>query len=574
MKVFRCPSSNADPLRRPLLFSFRWYRGSQGSARSFQTLKPKIKSPTPGKARPAVGVQDAQHSFPERERALEKTPPLSSSSALSQALQTGRRPAAGAPSPPIDAYVSTLEKPLIPSHTRSPPSGTPGPHAAAVSEEEELEALTRKDGYDPAKVIRVNKRTQQLHLNSIQKELVWSARRKEYQSMLERFVACMQSHRSPIERCFTLLALHEEVIQRRLRLRADTYEGIFHTFYAVAVQSKGATGHLSSSAQASLTEGHALLEEDLYANPSVSGSVPEELASTVAASQALLTPQFIGNVWQTYRYMVDSGTNPSPLVVQYVMGMLEHAVGQVRSAARGGTTATATTTLLEAKAHSLMMDLDRFKLPPTEYTLNSYIGVCDGCGVMHLAVARVADYQSRHERQGSAGTYAKLITGLVRHGQHREAMSVVSTMQSVPMTTYLLNAVLQAARFSHDPLAAFTFYRAVVRTRGSIRPLPSQVTFSVLLEVICSELALDLARDGSQNARMPKERIRRRRRALEENLGFVLQEMKRHRVKGNGLFLNKLLGLLCRLGREKEAAALRASMEAKGVRVFDELKAG
>ncbi|EPY29058.1 hypothetical protein STCU_04746 [Strigomonas culicis] len=249
-----------------------------------------------------------------------------------------------------------------------------------------------------------------------------------------------------------------------------------------------------------------------------------------------------------YRYMVDSGTDPTARVVQYVMGLLERS-----AAVHGGDPAHRLRT--EAKAHSLMLDVDRHHLTPSEFTVNSYIGVCDasgGSGSMHLAAARVADYLSRHERQGSPGLYTRLLGGLLRHGHHAEALATVTTLQHTPLTNHLLNAVLQTARHSRDPSAAFAMYRAVLpasdRRALSDRPLrPSLHTMSILLEVM---------RETNDFA----------------ELDFVLREMKRYRLKGNGVLLNKILSALLVCERRREAQLLRTQMEAKHVVVFDELK--
>lgn len=480
-------------------------------------------------------------------------------------------------------YQSTLRKPLQRRHS--------GPHGAARDvrpgspADDPMEARlfsspsAKVDAYDPATVIETDARRGQLHLNPIQKELAWKARQEEYHGMLYRVVATLQSHSTPIEKCHTLLALHEEVIQHRLRLRVDTYEDIFHLYYAVAIRGH-ARGSLNPNANvhpvAAAAGGGTSCSHPLLLHEESEGgrggsllSVPKEVGSVTAASTSVLSPHFVQNLWRMYRYMVDSGTNPSPRVVQYMMGILEHHALSCQPSTSAhhryhASAGQSHTTLVEAKAHSLIMDVDRFKLTPTEYTVNSYIGVCDVCGVMHLAVARVADYQARHERQASAGMYAKLITGLVHNEQYDLAMSVITTMQSVPFSTQLLNAVLQAARFSRDPASAFTFYRAVLRprkggpagtgrgagqfyrnARTTQRLAPSLHTFSILVEVM---------RETGDFA----------------EIDFVLYEMRSYGIKGNGMLLNRLLGALLDARRTKEATALYSAMVAKHIRVFDE----
>jgi hypothetical protein len=498
-------------------------------------------------------------------------------------------------------YASTLRKKLTPRHTGQ--HGTVADrHSAHQDDEQRREAAelraeedraTQRDGYDPALVLQTDSRRRQVRLNPVQREMVWTARQQQYHSLLQRIVACLQSHRSPVEKCQTLFALHDEVIRHHLRLRADTYEDVFHTLYSVGVRRGGGAGQpgkASLAASAQLVSGNSLWESDLSGHEAArvsGGSLPAELASAAAASSTVLSAHGMEHVWEMYRYSVDSGTNPTARMLQYVMGLLEHA-SVALAVSRAPSTQTDTAhldgnrssshrarssglLLVEAKAHSLMMDADRYHLTPSEYTINSYIGVCEACDVMHLAVARVTDYQTRHERQPSAGMYARLITGLVRCGHYKDAMAVVTTMQNVPMSVYLLNAVLQAARHSSDPASAFTFYRSLFFTpssplhvdggsarregqqrrleppaRSSIRLIPSLVTFSILVEV------MQVTRSCAE-------------------LDFVLAEMRHYRTKGNGMLLNNLLKLMEDSGApEQQRDALRCAMESKHIRVFDE----
>ncbi|RNF04659.1 uncharacterized protein Tco025E_07916 [Trypanosoma conorhini] len=408
-------------------------------------------------------------------------------------------------------------------------TAAPGPSSKAAAplrghselqgrEEEEAAVMS---AHDPAAVVRLDSRRRQLHLSPVQRELIWGARRRQYQQLLLRIVACMESHLSPIEKCHALLALHEEVIAKRLRLRADTYEDIFHVFYAVAT--------LGSAAP-------ALAEEELVDRRGLTSSssslLPAEFAGAGVAAASLLAGPLLQSLWTMYRYMIDSGTNPTPRAVQHVMGVLE----------RRGTRDA----VVEARAHSLMLDLDRFHLAPTEYTVAAYVGVCDSNGVMHLAVARVTDYRVRHERQVSPGVYARLLFGLAHNQQYEEAVACLTTLGSVAVTPHLLNAVLHVARHSRSPLSAFSFYRSVTGRRGGgVAPTPH--TISILLEAMCVTGCYD-------------------------EMDFLLREMRRHRVRGGKLTLNRLLEVLLTLGRRTEAVALCAAMDKKGVLVFDELR--
>nr|CCC50168.1 conserved hypothetical protein [Trypanosoma vivax Y486] len=380
--------------------------------------------------------------------------------------------------------------------------------------------------HDPATVVTLDSREQQLHLNFIQHELVWSARSREYQQLLVRVVTCLESHLAPIEKCHTLLVLHEEVVQKRIRLRSDTYEDIFHTFHAVAM--------LGSAVPA--IEAEEVNGRGAFGITSTSFLPPEFIGANVAAASLVSAPA-LQNLWTIYRYMIDSGTNPTARITQYVMAILERYPRK--------------DPIVEARAHSLMMDIDRFRLTPTEYTVNSYIGVCDRNGVMHLAVARVTDYRTRHGRQPSAGMYARLLFGLVHNQQHKEALTCLATMSSVPITQHLLNATLLVARHSRDPLSAFSVYKSVMsrqsRTPGSFHMVPGAHTFSILLEAMWEAQCFG-------------------------ELDFLLREMQRYSVKGSQRTLNKLLRTLLELGRREEATTLCAAMGKKGMTVFDELK--
>ncbi|CCW71577.1 unnamed protein product [Phytomonas sp. Hart1] len=456
----------------------------------------------------------------------------------------------------------------------------------------------RRSPFPTAGVLRVDSSRQTVELNATQRDLVWQARRADYQTTLIRIVGVLQAHRTGAEKLHVLRALHEdEVIRRRLRLRQDTYEEIFHLFYAVAMQASGVPpGHLNESALP--VRGCVRWEEEWRGGPAGAGGV-HEFATPLTTALAILSPHWIQQLWRMYRYQVDSGTTPSTHCIQHIMGILEHAVRHRQVGPPGpkrpdaltrssfsslSTSSTFSTVLLEAKAHSLMMDLARFHLTPTEFTINSYIAICGGCGGMHLAVAAFADYQSRHQRQPSARTYAMLIQHLLRNSHYKEAISAISTMQNVPMTTALLNAVLQAARFSTDPASVFTFYRAIIQGGKRSKPrvsfssslgiCPDLATFSILLEGIQQDLQSHLetnhnnTKTGHNSAsHAAKDRLKNSNHRLD----FVLAEMRAFCVRGNGQFLNKLLRVFLNLRRFSQAKALRSAMKAKHVLIFDEL---
>lgn len=557
--------------------------------------------------------------------------------------------------PLLDArslYKETLQKPLVPRFGRrtDPPRPTTST-ASAVSSPADTPPPAASD---PALMLTLNSRTRQLHLNKVQKSMIWQARRAQYQRTLEKIVRCLQSHLLPLEKCLLLLVIHEkEVIPKRLRLRDDTYDDIFHLFYATAhlsstpisgasTQQRYQTMHalvegstaMGTPQQAAVEEEAEMVRAGEEAAHHVS-SVPVELASRAAATMTLTSEETIQQMWVMYRYMVDSGTDPTPRIVQHLMGLLERrarrvGLGQTHPDAAPPQPGLA---VLEAKAHSLMMDLDRFHHCPTSYTLNSYIYLCQVCGVMHLALARVTDYLSRHERQPTASLYTRLLHGFLHQPlkpkaskssteeddeeveeeedtRAADALAVMTTMQSTPISQALLHEMMQVGRFSRDPLSALTIYRAVVCRRGRRDGMyhpsaavsaglirPTLHTFSILIEAILRSFDIAAVEDhaeeveggggrgnNSSTAAMgpptttalppppSQQQQKKRRRKQAEYLRFVLEEMRRHRIKGNKAVLNKVLECLRRSGEVKALQRLRDAMLASGVFVFDEYR--
>lgn len=582
-------------------------------------------------------------------------------------------------------YQETLARPI----PRRPPHDRTSPPVSSSSSS----SLTRTQ-FDPALVVHVDSRQKKIFLNPVQKSLVWRARREEYQQCLEHLVRTLQSHLTPIEKCLHLMHLHEtQVIPRRLRLRADTYDDIFHCFYATATlvsssastqsESCGGRGRARySAAQSAYTWEEAEEWESIaqgegadrsggvggggVAVPFSSLGVPVELASRSAAVLTLTSEETAEEWWKMYRYMVDSGTNPTPRILQHLMGLLEQRARRlglgktpqgssrkrkeaeqngpqqsrdVASSEANGGSPFPGLAVLEAKAHSLMMDADRFHFAPTTFTVNSYIFLCQVCGVMHLALARVSDLWTRWQQQPCSSTYALLLHGFLyqQHltpppplsstspvllppgvgNEHRRttwlpanerrehdgdanssdsaavALSVLTTIQSTPITLFLLHEMLQVMRYSKDPLSAFTVYKSVLtrRTRaGMERPsaaaaagviTPTLHTFSILVEV--------LLRVSDSHEAAPEEESGLSVSTTREDthpqvssspssfpthlLAFVLHEMKRYGVRGNQLLLNKLLECFRRNRQWKELRALRATMKRRGLVVFDEYRA-
>lgn len=462
------------------------------------------------------------------------------------------------------AHHDTLAKPNTPRRVSSSSS-------AAT-----LEPTASSHAFDPALVVRHNSRTGQLHLNPVQKSLVWKARSQQYQQTLETIVLCLQSHLTPIEKSLRLLHVHETVvIPHRLRLRTDTYEDLFHAWFAtatIAPTPHGGTEDLADASPTAFEEDVVRCGEHWSAVHSPDG-LPPELATRAAAALALTSDDSVSKVWVVYRYMIDSGTNPSPKCIQHLMGLLERCARRKVAGSAAGAAPPAGLTLLEGRCHSLMMDIDRFQLLPTEYTLRSYIYVCQVSGVMHLALARVTDFQTRLGQQPSSATYAMLLRGFRKQAGHGKeelngtnpALALLTTLRSTPISTHLLNEMLLVGRGSSDPLSAFTIYQSVMsrRTReGSLEAsaaaaagllFPSIHTFSILLEALLVGAPKYPHAAGSL-------------------LPFLLREMKRYGIKGNTRMLNKLLRCFWEHGEKKNFYHLRYVMLKKNVIVFDELR--
>lgn len=372
-------------------------------------------------------------------------------------------------------------------------------------------------------------RTNEIHLSREQEALVWEARCKQYRESLRRLVITLESHASPLEKCHRLIQLHEDlVIRQRLRLRQDTYEEIFHVFYVVA-NSGVAASHAGSD------------------------SPTDESAADLQRAIHTQTAPFLNPLWTMYRYMVDSGTEPTQRIIQHVMGVLARV--QSRNVD------------VEARAHSLMMDCDRRSFPPSDFTLSSYADVCSTNGSMHLAMARAVDARTRFETPLSAGVYTKLLTGLLKNGMMTEAQRLMGTLNGVALTPQLLNAALSAARFSKDPTSALTIYRSV---QGSgIRPTVH--TISILLQVIVesgASLTDGSSEDGATGGLLAAQR--RRRELMRRHIPWILREMQKYRIKGDAHMLNRILSCYVVMGERQPFEALCATMRRKQIRIFTE----
>lgn len=337
---------------------------------------------------------------------------------------------------------------------------------------------------DPILDVKMDPRSQRPKFTAEQNEFLWEARKKEYSKMLHKFKIVLSSHLTEVDKCHQLLALHDVAMRKRLRMIDSIYDSVFHTFLVGLPQLGGGGGN--------------------------KGVAP-----------------MLNQVWRVYRYMIDSGTNPTPKIHQHMMMILE----SVRSK----------NAEVEAKAHALMLDNDRFKTIPTEYTLQHYISICSHNGCMHIAMTRYTDARGRLQLMTSASLCSNMLRGLLLNDQIEEAVQFVQALDSVAMTDHLLNSVMQVMRRTKDPSSCFTMFRAI---RGSGLP-PSLSTVSTLLDV-CYEI-----NDFSE-------------------VPFILQLMKQYGVKGDERFSNKMLVALHRAGMPDVGDRFEKSLRKFGVRIYGE----
>lgn len=434
---------------------------------------------------------------------------------------------------------------------------------------------TRPDElYDLGTTLVVDSTDKSLHLNSSQSDAIFQLRKKLYQSSLRQIVIVLQSHLSPLEKCHRLVLLHDKlVVKNRLRLRDDTYEEIFHTFYAVSTLGRS---DVASSTNFYGVANAAAGQQSQEVSPQRGGGGGAGDEDSTAHDIHTQTSPFLHPVWTMYRYMIDSGTNPTPRIVQHVMGLLSRVRRRNID--------------VEARAHSLTMDCDRFQFPPTEYTVGDYCRVCTINNAMHLAMARVTDLYTRHEKAPSANVAATLLHGLTVNGHHDQALKFMATMQNVAVTPSLLHSCLQAGRHSKDPSAAFAFYSSL---RGSgLRPTHQTISILVeaatlmskaveerLNEILTSQQSLqhsggNVSSSHHQNLRqLQQEQLEKQKEKLRHVvLHVLLRDTTRFKVRLNHHVFNKLLQLLVDVDHKKSFVALcRALMKRQGHRaVFKE----
>lgn len=439
-----------------------------------------------------------------------------------------------------------------------------------------------EDGYellptDPLLFVKYNSRDRRLHFNRSQREMIWEARKQQYHASLKRIVVTLESHLTVVQKCHQFLYLHEhDIMKHRLRLRPDTYEEMFHYFSAVA----GGVG----------------LEDPKKRSMAAASAARDQASASTIASQSV---PFLNSVWTMYRYMIDSGSNPTPATIQHIMSMLERVQKKDPE--------------VESRAHSLMMDADRFKISPTDFTVASYVGVCAVNGAMHIAVARVSDHTVRQERQLTSGICARVVHGFNQNQQYDDALAFVATLTNASVSNHLLNAVLVAALHSKDPLSVFAFYKSLCVNSKAV--VPSVHTMTILMQAVL-KLTQQLSEEEAarrNNKKDPQQQHRVRpstiptstlaaARALTQRqqhpdlpspilsgnaylqlaqnpslvalygrfLPLILREMKRYRIRGSESLLNQLLGGLVVMGRRDWFQGLRSNMVKRKVRVHHE----
>ena len=323
-------------------------------------------------------------------------------------------------------------------------------------------------------------------LSPEQRELLWEDRKRTYGVIHRKLLIALESHASAMDKLLLLMELHDLVVRRRLLLRADIYTDIF----ATAFTALAGPDHYASNNRKKIT----MLDE----------------------------------LWVMYTYALDSGVDPTSKMIRNVMRILS---------------LSATTDAdVEAKAHKLMLDSDKFKLIPSPTTLSAYYTVCGTNNAMHIAVARLADAKARLEVFPNTDAVRAIINGFRRNGQPDKGLSFLSTVSNVPVTMPLWAEVVHTAKESSNPLSALTFYRALQQTE--LRP-DARILSSLLV-------AMERAEDYSEAK-------------------YVLSEVMKHRVRLKQHELNRLLrSLELNGGLDREFCRLFATMEKTGTKIFYE----
>jgi len=322
-------------------------------------------------------------------------------------------------------------------------------------------------------------------LTAEQKHLLWEDRKRTYSIVHRKMLLALESHHSEMDKLFLLMELHDIIIQKRLRMRCEVYEDILATAFTALTGPE----HYTSNNRSTVT----MLEE----------------------------------LWVMYNYCVDSGTDPSPKLIQNMMRILSLCA--------------TTNPDVEAKAHRLMLDSDRFKLIPKTTALSTYFAVCARNNAMHIAVSRLVDAKSRLEVTPTATMVYTIMNGFRLNKRADDGIRFLTTVSNTPITKELFSEVIHTAKESSNPLSAFTFYRSM--RQSSLRPDVRVMTSLII--------AMEVAGDYT-------------------DAKFVLSEIMAHRVKLENDQLNRLLLALQHGGNEAEFCKLFASMSRTGKALYTE----
>ncbi|AYU78334.1 KRIPP3 / mt-LAF26 / mitoribosomal LSU assembly factor 26 [Leishmania donovani] len=246
------------------------------------------------------------------------------------------------------------------------------------------------------------------------------------------------------------------------------------------------------------------------------------------------TPQdvpFLDDMRRLYTHQKRCFISPTPLSLEHLMTTLS--------------VITAPSTTAFHLANRLLLDADKFVLLPTRTTYTAYFTVCHVNNAMQFAMARYTDAVQALQLPVDAPMLTALLKGLNESGYVEEAVSLLSRMGHVAVSTPLLNASLETLLLSEQALACFSLYDAM---RGS-SVKPNAETYTLLL----------LACEKSQQWR---------------RVTAILAEMQRRRVRGNEQTLNLLLKGLLQERLHSFAAQLYHTMLAKKVPLWPALELG
>ena len=325
-----------------------------------------------------------------------------------------------------------------------------------------------------------------MKLSPEQRHLLWEHRKKQYSVLHRKILITLESHHTLMDKALLLLELHDLVIRQRMRLRADMYEDMLHAL-------KLAVPYFNT---------------DLKMKP---------INSTIMLTEA----------WTMYRYALDSGTNPTP-------GMLDKAMSFLNS------TRVASADI-ESKAHQIMLDVDKYRLRPTRNFLAQYYHICTRNGATHIAVMKLVEAKKKHEIAPSDYDITLILNGFRAEGRADDGLRFLSTISTVTVSSGLLEAIIHCARDSKRPMSAFSFYKSMAP--AGFRP--GHQILGSLLQV--QEVANNYT-----------------------NTLYLLNEVVRNRVQLIDVHLNMLLVALTRIRAKKEFSKLVQTMHVHGRQIHTE----